>query len=101
MANPVTSPPEYSTLPPPPAATGERPLRWFERPIAIGLMMLWIAPLGFVLLLAQPRWSMTRKLVILVVFGPICLIESAFFLNNFLATYSSTTPTRPAVTSHR
>lgn len=101
MANSVTSPPNYSTLPPPPAAAEERPLRWFQRPIAIGLMMLFVAPVGFVLLLAQSRWSMTRRLVILAVFGPICLIESAYFLHDFLATYSPTTPTRPAVTSHR
>lgn len=64
-------------------------------------MMLWLAPVGFILLLIQPRWSMTRKLVILLVFGPICLLESMIFLNNLAANSSPTTPTRPAVTSHR
>lgn len=100
MANSIASPPDHSTLPPPPATTGEQPLQWFQRPIAIGLMLLFIAPAGFVFLLAQPRWSTTRKLVILAVFGPICLLNSIIFLGDFVARSSSTTPTRPAATSH-
>lgn len=101
MTDSITSPPAYSTLPPPPAATAERPLQWFQRPIPIGLMMLWMAPVGFVLLLVQPRWSKTRKLVILAVFGPICLIESTLTYTSFVADASSRSPMRPAVTSHR
>jgi hypothetical protein len=92
---------DVTQLPSPPAVPAESlPLQWYQRPIPIGLAMLFLAPVGFVLLLMQPRWSWTRKIVILVLLGPICLLESFAFLASMSAS-SSTSGNRPAVTSHR
>jgi hypothetical protein len=65
MAHTSASPPIHAASPAPPA--GEAP--WYQRPIAIGLLLAFIPIVGIVLLLVNPRWSVTRKLVILAVVG--------------------------------
>jgi hypothetical protein len=76
------------------APTSEAP--WYQRPIAIGLLLVFIPIVGIILLLVNPRWSVTRKLVILAVVG-------LFFLPMVIGSMASSSQpaTRPPATSYR
>jgi hypothetical protein len=100
MAYSRSTPPETSTLPPPPAAEPTKDRPWYYRWIPICLLMPVVFPFGVVLLLGHPRWSVTRKMVVLFVFGPFCLLNSLAFLGSMTANSRATT-SRPAATSHR